>query len=125
MAGKLTGKLDKPNIFAINTLLYTRYKCGLNISLRIKTNGSEKLWSVSVQFSCAARVNYAGVTTEFVYSMSSYFVGIKTWAVSLLSLLRWHSLLLQMFLQLYSALKRSRVNIFDAQFRAHRKKKSI
>ena len=39
---------------------------------------------VHVQFSCAARVNFAGVITEYVHSVTSYFVGIKVSAVS------WH-----------------------------------
>jgi len=60
--------------------------CVDSVFLNIKTNDSEKLTFISVQFSCATRVNYAGITTDFMYSMSSYFVGIKIWAVSLLSL---------------------------------------
>jgi len=35
-----------------------------------------------VQLSCAVRVNYAGVKTKYIRSMSSYFVGIMIWAVS-------------------------------------------
>jgi len=32
--------------------------------------------------SCAVRINYAGEKTQYVYSETSYFVGIKVWAVS-------------------------------------------
>ena len=60
--------------------------CVDSVFLNIKSNDSEKLTIICVQFSCATRVNYAGITTDFMYSMSSYFVGIKIWAVSLLSL---------------------------------------
>ena len=38
---------------------------------------------VLAQFSCAVRVNYAGVTTEYVHSVRRFYVGIKVWVVSL------------------------------------------
>jgi len=78
------------------------HPCVDSVFLNIKTNDSEKLTFISVQFSCATRVNYAGITTDFVYSMSSYFVGIKIWAVSLLSLSLLGLVLLVVFFACFS-----------------------
>ena len=36
----------------------------------------------SVQASCAARVNYRGLITEWAYAYQLYFVGIYVWVVS-------------------------------------------
>jgi len=65
--------------------------------MNIKTSRVEILFFIAVQFSCAARENYGGVTTEYMHSMSSYFVGIKIWAVSMLSLSRLYTTFLMCF----------------------------